>query len=662
VYKDETPIGLFKGFSPNPRELEVEVVVPHGRAGLPSFGEFILIEMDEGKAAVGRVIHYHPTGPLATTQGDTYLSEMGRDETKFPEAIRELVLRYSMKVALLGILHKDSKDYRFESGVRSLAKLGMHVRRPSPGAIQYLANVGLDRASSATVKFGNLALGEDVRKDVEVLFSIDRLKGKRSFVFARAGYGKSNLIKYLLAHLYEMPPDVGLLILDPEGEYALPQEIGGRNVPGLASLKNLRERICYYTMRDVDPSYSDIYKGSVKVNLGDFSPRSILNAFVPPEKHDQVWANWIKGMWDQKWRNLIELLSNGQKGWNATDSDLCSVLGRNPQELKKGNVSLGAIKNNLIPPIERLHDSKSTLAKDLLDNLKGGKIVIVDISVLGSEDGLSLAGLLMQRIFNHNLEALTSQDTSSKVRTLVVLEEAQTILGHKNLSENSIFIRWVKEGRKYDLGAILITQQPGAIAPEILSQGDNFFVMHLLNQDDLDCLRRVNAHYSFDLLDQIRNEPIKGNCFFWSAPDQPYVICAKVHNFDDIVKHGLTKEKPETEILPVQSRAPLSKNAKECYRLVNSEESLWVFLTTIKDKPFYAFSYSFLKRLLEGKIGVLSEDKFSEILKELKWKIDYQARFTANRSIERAVILPEKHWKPQGRKLPKGKIEVQEKP
>ena len=53
MYKDETAIGLFKGFSPNPRELEVEVVVAHGRAGLPSFGEFILIEMDENVSALG---------------------------------------------------------------------------------------------------------------------------------------------------------------------------------------------------------------------------------------------------------------------------------------------------------------------------------------------------------------------------------------------------------------------------------------------------------------------------------------------------------------------------------------------------------------------------------------------------------------------------------
>jgi len=78
----------------------------------------------------------------------------------------------------------------------------------------------------------------------------------------------------------------------------------------------------------------------------------------------------------------------------------------------------------------------------------------------------------------------------------------------------------------------MITQQPGAIAPQLVSQGDNFFVMHLLGEDDLRLLQRINAHYTEDLLAAIRHEPVRGNCYFWSAPDQPYVVPCRVHNFD----------------------------------------------------------------------------------------------------------------------------------
>jgi DNA helicase HerA-like ATPase len=75
----------------------------------------------------------------------------------------------------------------------------------------------------------------------------------------------------------------------------------------------------------------------------------------------------------------------------------------------------------------------------------------------------------------------------------------------------------VKEGRKYDLGAVLITQQPGSIPAEILSQGDNWFLFHLLSASDLTTLRKANAHFSDDLLSALLNEPIPGQGVFWSS-------------------------------------------------------------------------------------------------------------------------------------------------
>jgi len=659
MYAEEKPIGLFKGFSPVPRELEVEIIVPHGSADLPRFGEFILVEMEPDKAAVGRIIHYHPTGPLAMGQGESYIAEMGRSEKKFPEAVRELVLRYSMKVALLGILKKKETGFEFVAGVRSLAKLGMPVRRPSLRALQYLANVNLDLRNQSTVVFGHYALATEEHKEIKVHFSIDRLKSKRSFVFARAGYGKSNLIKYLLSKLYESPPNVGLLIFDPEGEYALPHKTeGDRLIPGLASLPELRKRMRYYTLRELGEDYRDIHAGGVKVNFCDFSPRAILAAFVPPEKHDQVWANWLKGLKKENWKKLVKLLV--EKEYRATEDEIAQTLGRRIDEREKKkekDVSIIAIKNNVIPPIERLHDPDSTLARDLLNDLRDSKIVIVDISLLTGEDGLAIAELLMEKVFYNNVEALTAQEEAKKARTLVVLEEAQAILGAKNLSDRSIFVRWVKEGRKYDLGAILVTQQPGAIAHEILSQGDNFFVMHLLNQNDLDVLRRVNAHYAPDILDQIRNEPIKGNCFFWSAPDQSFVISAKVRNFDDVAKEGQEEKTCKEEMAP-PTKSSLSPGAQACENAVNCDPQLWVF--KVKGRKAYLVSLDYLVFRARRATGTSEKLGIDEILGELKWKRGYWATLAPSRGSEEVVVFPEKCWDPIKGKKVEGEVEITE--
>jgi hypothetical protein len=99
-------------------------------------------------------------------------------------------------------------------------------------------------------------------------------------------------------------------------------------------------------------------------------------------------------------------------------------------------------------------------------------------------------------------------------------------------------VSWVKEGRKYGLGAVLITQQPGSMPPELLSQGDNFFVFHLLSAGDLASLKRANAHFSDDLLATLLNEPLVGHGVFWSsAPGtdrhaRPYPLPVRVLSFE----------------------------------------------------------------------------------------------------------------------------------
>jgi hypothetical protein len=97
--------------------------------------------------------------------------------------------------------------------------------------------------------------------------------------------------------------------------------------------------------------------------------------------------------------------------------------------------------------------------------------------------------VILQRIFEHNQAEFTRKDLRS-VPVIAVLEEAQSVLGSSVGPGEGPFVSWVKEGRKYDLGAVIVTQQPGSIPAEILSQGDNWFVFHLLAEGDLRALQK----------------------------------------------------------------------------------------------------------------------------------------------------------------------------
>jgi len=154
----------------------------------------------------------------------------------------------------------------------------------------------------------------------------------------------------------------------------------------------------------------------------------------------------------------------------------------------------------------------------LLAALRDGKLCVVDVSQLRGGPSLVLSGLILRRIFDRNQDEFTKENPQS-IPTIAVVEEAQSVLNDK-ASAAQPYIEWVKEGRKYDLGAMLITQQPGSIPGEILSQGDNWFVFHLLSAADLRSVKSANAHYSDDLLSSLLNEPIPGHGIFWSSADK----------------------------------------------------------------------------------------------------------------------------------------------
>src|SRR5258706_13111933 len=92
LYANAPAVGLLKGFSPMPHQLEVDVVVPHQERGLPGFGEFLLVELTATEALIGRVSRYHAAGQLATDRGDAYLVDLIKTEDSVPEPLMRQML------------------------------------------------------------------------------------------------------------------------------------------------------------------------------------------------------------------------------------------------------------------------------------------------------------------------------------------------------------------------------------------------------------------------------------------------------------------------------------------------------------------------------------------------------------------------------------------
>jgi hypothetical protein len=222
-----------------------------------------------------------------------------------------------------------------------------------------------------------------------------------------------------------------------------------------------------------------------------------------------------------------EVYANG----NAADGNLIKQL---LQLEASQEAEMVAARANMTNIVRQMHDPNSQMIDMLFSSLKRGKICVIDISQLRGTPGLILAGLILQRIFEHNQEEFTKAKPET-IPVIAVIEEAQTIFGGVGSSGEGPFISWVKEGRKYDLGSIMITQQPGSIPNEILSQGDNWFIFHLLSSGDLQSVKKANAHFSDDLLSTLLNEPILGHCIYWSSSGgKSYPVPIRVLSFENL--------------------------------------------------------------------------------------------------------------------------------
>jgi len=525
-----TVIGVFKGFIESGLEFKADLVVPYQSEFTPLLGSFLVVEVSKQRYLLGRITRFHPVGLMAGAEAEDYLARMTKAGRSVPEDLKEAKLRYNVNVKLLGGLTLGGKgDPKYEPSMRQLPHLGARVGIPTEDALRLICSLGVEAGEKPAIlgrlAFGNHVFDGDGQANMPVPFDVRRLVGRRTYVFAHAGYGKTNLVKLLVTKLYETNPEVGFLIFDPEGEYAVTDKKGR---PGLADVPGLQDKVVLYTDRKLSPKYQRFLAGDVHLNLGSLRPGNVVKNCVPPEKWEQVWANAVRGLQEHEWAGLVRLLESD--GYRADSAEIREIV-QNVAE-----TTPPAIVNNIVPVVKRLHDKPSRMLDGIFWHLERNHIVVVDISLMASVHGRWIASLILNEIFQRNQANFTAGAQGELLNVVTVVEEAQTVLSSDREKGETIFVEWAKEGRKYGLGSIFVTQQPGAIPSELVSQGDNFFVFHLLSTDDLASLQRANAHFSADVLGMILNEPIPGNAYVWSSPYQPFVLSVRVENFEDYAK------------------------------------------------------------------------------------------------------------------------------
>ena len=299
------------------------------------------------------------------------------------------------------------------------------------------------------VYLGKIRSGSKVL-DVDVYLNGTDLFTHHILIPATTGRGKSNLVKVMLWSVLGNH-NFGFLVLDPHDEYY------GRHTLGLKDHPEAGNNLLYYSPTPVPGT------NTLVVNLKSIKP-----------DHFEGIVSFTDAQWDtitlyhnKYGEGWIENIMTGEKPDNVSSRTL-DVLRR-----KFDNI-LGIYvddQGELQCRSRVFSDTagESTI-RDITNSLEAGKNVIVDTSRLSDEAELLIGSIIVNAIFRRYERYKSEGRLSEKPVVSVVIEEAPRVLGSEALaSGQNIYSRVAREGRKFKVGIIAITQLTSLIPRTVLT-------------------------------------------------------------------------------------------------------------------------------------------------------------------------------------------------
>ena len=451
--------------------------------------EYLFITRDNRKTRIGEFVYYEAevgderrqivgtinARRLVRNLPDTFLADPGTPPASVSSLIGldgDALEIYEITVATVGYFSTRLNDF-------------VNPRiPPNPGDPIYLASSETltqmlsprRSAEPGSAFIGSLLTRE--QGEVPIVLSVKDVVSTHLAILASTGSGKSYTAGVLVEEFMQSYNRASVLIVDPHGEYHTMQAIQGDEQFGGGD--GYRPEVRIYTPDKIKVRFSTLTEADVKYLLPEGTSDKMLHFLGQAFRslNDQLKAegkrDYLYSYYDL--REHVQKQQFGKEGENAGDG---------------GNVS--SIQGLLWRLDARFDRPDGIFSADehipLQELFRPGRCTILQLSDIEQHEQQVIVGTLLRRVNKARVMTVREEATSGEnfldYPVFTLLEEAHRFApaGASVVSTN-VLKQILSEGRKFGVGIGLITQRPGKLDQDVLSQCMTQIIMRIVNPID----------------------------------------------------------------------------------------------------------------------------------------------------------------------------------
>ncbi len=457
---------------------------------------FLFITSDNIRTKIGEFVHYYLGNDR---ENPVYCKIVERTlERSFPSALlADPSVNLTELSYLLGAEEEGNELYQIEAQIlgswHKKMKTFINPRiTPNPGDPIFLTPDRLLSEVLSPLKvhdIGSAHLGSLLTRkegEVPIVLQTKEIVSTHLAILAGTGSGKSYTAGVLVEELLRHYNRAAILIADPHGEYSTLQNI--MDNPQFTS-GSYRPEVLIKPPEQIHIRLSSLKESDLKYLLPELT-----------EKQSYYLS--------QAYRKVVSRKEKaGLKRWTLTD------LQQALEELAEDNEQNKSTVNALTWKLNKRFGSSRSIFSDskhipLTELFYPGRCTVLQLSEIDREDQQIILATILRRALHSRMNAVKGSTQESQENldypVFILIEEAHRFAPARGHSISTNVLKTIlAEGRKFGLGVGVITQRPGKLDSDVLSQCMTQIFMRIVNPVDQHSIAESVESAGRDLLGEL---------------------------------------------------------------------------------------------------------------------------------------------------------------